>query len=81
VIALNSSLILAVPTGALLTPDILLYLKRKNKRDNLTANGITYSAVYCLTANKAIPVQAWKGPQAYRSLRLPDFKKIGTLRW
>jgi len=26
---------------------------------------------------KAIPLQAWTGPQGSRSLRLPDFKTIG----
>jgi len=29
---------------------------------------------------KAIPLQAWTGPECSRSLRLPDFKAIGTLR-
>ena len=24
------------------------------------------------------PVQAWKGPEGSRSVRLPDFKTIGT---
>jgi hypothetical protein len=27
---------------------------------------------------KTIPLQAWTGPKGSRSLRLPDFKKIGT---
>jgi hypothetical protein len=27
---------------------------------------------------KAIPVQAWKGPESYRRFRLPDLKTIGT---
>jgi len=27
---------------------------------------------------KAIPLQAWRGPEGSRSLRLPDFKTIGT---
>jgi hypothetical protein len=27
---------------------------------------------------KAIPLQAWTGPEGSRSLRLPDFKTIGT---
>jgi len=27
---------------------------------------------------KAIPLQAWKGPEGSRRLRLPDFKTIGT---
>jgi hypothetical protein len=30
---------------------------------------------------KAIPLQAWTGPGGSRSLRLSDFKKIGTWRW
>jgi hypothetical protein len=27
---------------------------------------------------KAIPLQPWRGPDGSRSLRLPDFKTIGT---
>jgi hypothetical protein len=27
---------------------------------------------------KAIPVQAWTGPEGSRRLRLPDFKKMST---
>jgi hypothetical protein len=27
---------------------------------------------------KAIPLQAWAGPEDSRTLRLPDFKTIGT---
>jgi hypothetical protein len=27
---------------------------------------------------KAIPIQAWTGPEGSRRLRLPDFKTIGT---
>jgi hypothetical protein len=30
---------------------------------------------------KAIPLQAWRGPEDSRRLRLPDFKTIGTWRW
>jgi len=30
---------------------------------------------------KAIPLQAWRGPECSRSLRLPDFKTISTWRW
>jgi len=30
---------------------------------------------------KTIPLQAWKGPEGSRRLRLPDFKTIGTRRW
>jgi hypothetical protein len=28
--------------------------------------------------DKAIPLQAWTGPEDSRRLRLPDFMKIGT---
>jgi len=27
---------------------------------------------------KSIPLQAWRGPEGSRRLRLPDFKIIGT---
>jgi hypothetical protein len=27
---------------------------------------------------KAIPLQAWTGPEGFRRLRLPDFKTIGA---
>jgi hypothetical protein len=27
---------------------------------------------------KAIPLQAWAGPEVSRRLRLPDFKTVGT---
>ena len=30
---------------------------------------------------KAIPLQAWTGPEGSRKLRLPDFKTFGTKRW
>jgi len=30
---------------------------------------------------KAIPLQAWRGPEGSRRLRLPDFKTISTWRW
>jgi hypothetical protein len=31
--------------------------------------------------SKAIPLQAWTGPEGSRRLRLPSLKKIGTWRW
>jgi len=34
-----------------------------------------------LSKVKAIPLQAWTGPEGSRRLRLPDFKTIGTWRW
>jgi hypothetical protein len=32
----------------------------------------------CIYKGKAIPLQAWRGPEGPRRLRLPDFKTIGT---
>jgi len=37
---------------------------------------VTFSFV-----SKAVPLQAWTGPEGSRNLRLPDFKTIGTWRW
>ena len=34
-----------------------------------------------LHKGKAIPLQAWTGPEGSRRLRLPDFKTIGTRGW
>jgi hypothetical protein len=31
-----------------------------------------------LVHRKVIPLQAWTGPEGSRSLRLPDFKTVGT---
>ena len=31
--------------------------------------------------DKAIPLQAWTGPEGSRRLRLPDFKTVGIRRW
>jgi len=30
---------------------------------------------------KAIPLEAWTGPEGSRRLRLPDFNTIVTWRW
>jgi len=34
-----------------------------------------------LEKGKAIPLQAWTGPEGCRRLRLPNFKTISILRW
>jgi hypothetical protein len=34
-----------------------------------------------LIKGKAIPLQAWRGPEVSRMLRLPNFKAVGTIRW
>jgi len=36
---------------------------------------------YNMIKGKAIPLQAWTGPEVSRRLMLPDFKTIGTGRW
>ena len=38
------------------------------------------SPIYGKKKGKAIPLQAWTGPEGSRRLRLPDFKTIGTWR-
>jgi len=40
-----------------------------------------FSAVPYSIKVKAIPLQAWTGPNGSRRLRLPDFKTMGTWRW
>jgi len=40
------------------------------------AEEIIYVSVMCTV--KAIPLQAWTGPEGSRRLRLPDFMTIGT---
>jgi len=35
----------------------------------------------CLMYWLQSPLQAWTGPEGSRSLRLPDFKTVGTWRW
>jgi len=44
---------------------------------------LLYSIIYYLVLNvkskgKAIPLQAWTGPEGSSKLRLPDFKRVGT---
>ena len=36
---------------------------------------------YDFNVKKAIPLQAWTGPEGSSRLRLQDFKTIGTWRW
>jgi len=36
---------------------------------------------YSCKKGKAIPLQAWTGPEGPRRMRLPDFKTIGTWSW
>jgi hypothetical protein len=42
---------------------------------------ITFSYIAqgnALDKGKALPLQAWTGPEGFRRLRLPDFKTVGT---
>jgi hypothetical protein len=50
---------------------------------DVTISSITYINLnnIIMSKVKAIPLQALTGPESLRSLRLPDFKKIGTWRW
>jgi hypothetical protein len=34
--------------------------------------------IKCRVKGKAIPLQAWTGPEGSKWLRLPDFKRVGT---
>ena len=37
-----------------------------------------YLVVWAILKGKAIPLQAWTGPEGPRTLKLPDFKIVGT---
>jgi hypothetical protein len=53
--------------------DVVKWPEGRSKDTNL---------IKCSTSSKkgkAIPLQAWTGPEGSRRLRLPDFKTIGTL--
>jgi hypothetical protein len=39
---------------------------------------LSLSSILGKGKGKAIPLKAWTGPEVSRSLRLPDFKTIGT---
>jgi len=41
-------------------------------------NAVQNSPATSSRCGKAIPLQAWTGPEGSRTLRLPDFKTIGT---
>jgi len=41
-------------------------------------NTISLQNTFNTGKGKAIPLQAWIGPEGSRRLRLPDFKTIGT---
>ena len=44
----------------------------------LRTRGAVPPHLYDVITRKAIPLQAWTGPEGSKSLRLQDFKTIGT---
>jgi hypothetical protein len=38
---------------------------------------VYFISIHAMENGKAVPLQAWTGPEGSRSLRLPDFKTIG----
>ena len=57
-------------------------IKLKKKIFNFVLNLVSHITSSCVYKGKgkgkAIPLQAWRGSEGSRRLRLPDFKKIGT---
>jgi hypothetical protein len=41
----------------------------------------TQKLIQVTVKGKAIALQAWTGPEVSRTLRLPDFKTVGTWGW
>jgi len=52
---------------------------RTRTRTHARARARVY--IYIKQSKKAVPLQAWTGPEGSRRLRLPDFKTFGTQRW
>ena len=50
----------------------------QDKCDQRTENNVSVGTRRRGGKGKAIPLQAWTGPEGSRRLRLPDFKTIGT---
>jgi hypothetical protein len=53
----------------------------RNYAGNYTFTVVKFENVPCVgkkDKGEAIPLQAWTGPEGARSLRLPDFKTVGT---
>jgi len=56
---------------------ILMFMSQleKNKYRPFKVTVLNFKVLY---KGKAIPLQAWTGPEGPRKLRLPDFKTVGT---
>ena len=57
---------------------VMLFLLQLNKAEYKTFCRKNSCLENFKRRGKAIPVQAWIGPEIFRSLRLPDFTIIGT---
>jgi hypothetical protein len=40
--------------------------------------GLIQNIIFNKSSGKAIPLQAWSGPEGSRRLRLPQFNRVGT---
>jgi len=66
----------------MLRPHILAILRDLQVWTTCTAYmAICYKIIGRLCKGKAVPLQAWTGPEDSSRLRLPDFKTVGTWRW
>jgi len=66
----------------MLRPHILAILRDLQVWTVCTAYMATcYKIIGRLCKGKAIPLQAWTGPEGSRKLRLPFFKTVCTWRW
>jgi hypothetical protein len=57
--------------------DSINNLKRSRKY-RISEPHTLFLTVFLVSKGKAIPLEAWTGPEGSRRLRLPDFKTIGT---
>jgi hypothetical protein len=60
------------------TMDHKVFLNEYHKNVLVILTFITFKTNKSIIKAKAIPLQAWTGPEGSRRLRLPDFKTIGT---
>jgi hypothetical protein len=69
----------ALPPVPLRSVLILSFHQRVDLQTCLLPSGFTTKNIYIGKGKgKAIPLQAWTGPEGSRRVRLPDFKTIGT---
>jgi len=55
-------------------------LKSDNNDEHFTCTPIHINDNKGKGKGKAIPLQAWRGPEVYRSFRLPDFNTMKVVR-